>query len=240
LNGVFNPGTTDHIACGSGAGLQGTCTAATGNPIGGGALLRAGYLFDFIGVEVVGAFMGDYRNESLTSTGAKDPTDPTGKTFLVTPEKEANANVQHKQDFNFLSFNAFVGVGGRAITKDSTLRLTASIAPGVAIRNYVVNRGTTGNINDSVSMKANYTAFGMMGDAGILFGGTPGTKLFIGALIWMDFPSVAVTTPAGVGKDVSLLNSNPPATKTLLQPQYPIASGAQVYIGPVIGLQFGR
>ncbi|MFO0674949.1 MAG: PEGA domain-containing protein [Polyangiaceae bacterium] len=240
LNGAFNLGTTEHVACGSTAGLQGTCTANRGDALGGGALLRVGYVWDFIGVEAVGAFMTDYRNESLLSTGAKDKTDPTGKTFIVTPEKEVNANVQHKQDFTFLSLNGFVGLGARAMTKDRTLRLTAGLSPGVAFRNHMVTRSTSGNVADEISMKTNYTAFAMMGDVGILFGGTPGTKLFLGAVVWMDFPSVSVATPPGVGKDVTVLNSNPPVTKTLLQPQYPIASGAQVFVGPVLGLQFGR
>jgi hypothetical protein len=73
-----------------------------------------------------------------------------------------------------------------------------------------------------------------MFDAGILLGSTPGVKFSLGAVCWIDF----------AGDDLSVLGSETVHTKTgklRLPGDVPVVeSGPNVFIGPAIGLQFGR
>ena len=152
-------------------------------------------------------------------------------------------------------------------SKDETVRFTFGIAPGLSVRTFnprrttgsnsspsnpsnpsnpgntsnrfVQNQGTTtpttngGNQSEQSYASAGYTTFGFVMDGGILLGSTPGTKFFIGAQAWIDFAPTIVTGPDTFIPLPNDAYKHPGRGIT-------VVDGTQVYIGPVLGLQFGH
>jgi hypothetical protein len=187
--------------------------------IAGSSTLRAGYAFGWLSAELVGAFMFEYREQkqSITQIG------------------KASATIADKTT----SPNAFVGLGPRITTKDDLVRFTIGVAPGIAIRNFNLNRETnliappaTGTKQQDLS--ASYTAFALNMEAGLLLGSTPGAKLFVGAHAWIDFPGEdTVAGPESISalSDASFRAPNRGVI---------ITSGTQFFVGPVLGVRFGQ
>ena len=76
----------------------------------------------------------------------------------------------------------------------------------------------------------------MLIDLELVLGPTPGTKFIIGAMMLLDLQgdvtSPAITRTASQG-------SGGGAVQQTFAP-VPLATGPTVYVGPMIGLQFGR
>jgi hypothetical protein len=81
---------------------------------------------------------------------------------------------------------------------------------------------------------AGYTTFGLVADAGVYFGSTPGPKFFLGLQTWIDFPPDTIVT----GPD----RTTPAPNSAFRQPGRGITliDGPQFYIGPSLGLRFGH
>lgn len=204
----------------------GAASAPT-KPVGGGVDVRVGYLFDWVGVELAAAFVGDYRTTTQTYA-----TPSSGVPAVI------DATVPRTEELRVITLDGFVGAGARAMSKDSAVRFTAGLAPGVAFHTFLFNRSTSGSFRDSSNQRASATAFAMLFDAGVLFGSTPGLKFKIAAVGWLAFPS-SVATDAET-RTVLVTSSNPNVTSQLESPSYPLAKGPQFFLGPSLGMQFGH
>jgi tetratricopeptide (TPR) repeat protein len=207
-----------------------------------GATLRVGRSWDWYGLEAVGAFMFEHRDRS----------------YLAPRQNSGDLGFQDQSD----APNAFFGIGPRVTSKDESIRFTFGIAPGLAVRTFsprrkvgdasslnpssspsgtgnrfVQNQGTTSNNTNNPSdqsyASAGYTTFGFVMDGGILLGSTPGTKLFVGAQAWIDFAPTLVTGPDTLVPLPNDAYARPGRGVT-------VVDGTQVYVGPVLGLQFGH
>ena len=68
----------------------------------------------------------------------------------------------------------------------------------------------------------------------------PTLAFTIGAFFWADSASVAGSNTAPPSSGRALINSSDPSTAAPIPtPQYHLATGPQVLLGPSIGLQFG-
>ena len=84
------------------------------------------------------------------------------------------------------------------------------------------------------------SSFGMMADASVLIGSTPGFKFVAGVAAWMNFPSGDIATPSGDPRLVPVDFEGQHVDANLPTPSYVLGRGAQIYIGPQLGVQFGR
>ncbi len=190
-------------------------------PLGFGASVRAGYTFDIVGLELVGAFMFDHFEDQLHFSN------PSGGTTFV--ETLDNSSV-----------NLFLGFGPRITSRDPTVRFTAGIAPGLVVRDFIFKRSDLGNGScgscqgpTEFTSGGGYVAPAFTLDGGVLLGGSPGVKFFLGAYAWLDFaPQVVVGPDASIPIDKSYF---PAADRGWV-----LANGPQFYFGPVLGAQFGH
>jgi hypothetical protein len=191
-------------------------TFENGGMFGLGGTAHVGYDFGVVSAEMAAAL--------LLIGGANDNFQVKGQPGMTSMMCMAGA-------IRSQSLNAFVGPGVRVTTQGPTVRLTASIAAGLTIRNFSASRdcGDPG-FNESASS----VDPGLLFDTGMMIGGTPGGKFFVGVLGWADFP--AQDTSVGPDPWTSL----PPAFFTAPGRSYLLASGPQVYVGPALGVQFGH
>lgn len=139
-----------------------------------------------------------------------------------------------------IGYHAFLGAGPRLTSKGQAARFTFAVTPGVAFRNYVMGR--TVELGLPILPPTVYThsahdnAFGMLLAGGVMFGSTPGTKLTLGIVAWIDFAS-HVTTNGG-----SNITGNIPGIPgvPVTRPMYPVTNATNVYIGPSLGVSFGH
>lgn len=205
------------------AGKYGGSDNSTPYPAGATSL-GVGYSFGFWSLEAVGAFAGQYGEVERTYDGSSTPQ----STRVV------DTSVAREEKYNYLTLGAFGGIGGRLTSPTQLIRFTFGTAFGVSYKDFQVNRDITGDISSTASGGAGYVAPGFLFDAGILLGSTPGVTFSLGAVCWLDF----------AGDNLAVLDSEKVQTKngTLkLAGNVPVAeSGPNVFIGPAIGLQFGR
>jgi hypothetical protein len=206
-----------------------------------GASLRGGRQWDWYGIEAVGLFMMEHREHKY-----RFPQISTGG---------AGGDLSFRDQSN--APNAFFGIGPRVTSKDDTVRFTFGIAPGLAVRTFqprrnIENSGSGSGSNpggnrfvqttsqstnsppgEQSYSSAGYTSFGFVMDGGILLGNTPGAKFFLGAQAWVDFAPTLVTGPDTLVPIPNDAYKQPGRGIT-------VVDGAQFYVGPVLGLQFGH
>jgi hypothetical protein len=179
--------------------------------LAGGGFLRLGHAFGPISVEVTGAVLADYRGENQVPGNLCDQLPVDGCAG---------------QSSTWMSYGlaAMGGLGGHLSTTTQGLRLTAGGSVGVAHRAIRMVDQVSGN---QVGAEA-YTAPALLLDLGLLIGSTPGTKLFVGGVAWIDWPASDVK---------HLASSDQPGVQPTT---YVLASGRQTYVGPALALQLGH
>jgi tetratricopeptide (TPR) repeat protein len=205
------------------------------------AALRLGYAWDWYGAEVVGLFALDHRE-------AKYRYEPTA--YELKDESTSPA--------------FFVGAGGRATSKNDTIRFTFGMAPGISVRTFSPERHQTNGGNSS---QPNNT-----GNGGTARFGSPQTTTngpTTSGSQDQTFANAGYTT-FGVLFDGGILLGSSPGTKFYLGLQalvdfaptivtgpdtlspipdaaFPhpgrgvgLVDGVQFFVGPTLGLQFGH
>jgi hypothetical protein len=204
----------------------------SGPPLGGALAVALGYDFGWVGLEAVGMFRGDRTDAKFAiPADAGDGWSGPGR-------------VEH------LGMTRLLGVGGlgaRFFTRGSMARFTFGSA-------LLVGRDTVvGNVAiDSTSVplacpagqtcdtSANLTAVKTVPvlcfDAALLLGSTPGVKFKLGAMMMLE---VAGDMVADSG--ASFPRQLDAKTQTaLVVPNVRFSQGTQLFVGPVLGMQFGH
>lgn len=202
-----------------------------------GPAIRVGRAFDWWGLEVVALGFFEHRDRDYKGASAN----PQGGTSGFGFGDQSDA------------LNFFIGAGGRATTKDETVRFTAGLAPGIAVRSFSLRRhydgsgSQTGNGSRFVQGTSQtstggseetfdglgYTTFGLLFDGGILLGSTPGAKFYLGVQALIDFAPKLVGGPDKVVPLAATDYDNPGRGVA-------IVDGVQFFIGPTLGVQFGH
>jgi hypothetical protein len=189
---------------------------------GGGLDVRVGYSLGFIGIEGTVILGYDHSSANVTlNEGQATITHPG-----PTPRTE-------DYEFNRLGGTATLGV--RLMPKTQVIRPTLGIGGGISLKGIFYSRNiqsqasaASGNFNEP-SNPAFYPAPSLVIDGGIELGSTPGTKFYLGCLMVADFSSAT------------------PINTTVKDPNYPSppnglngVNGTDIFIGPIIGMQFGK
>ena len=220
--GAF-PTSTFDVSC---SGLTGGPSCSDGFPIAGGLSLRGGYSLGWVGLELVGLFLADYRSDTINYPGILPP--------IPTPMSAAQVN--HQESYTYSSAGGMIALGPRFATPGRTFRFTVAAAAGVAVRSIQFQRQLSGGLaeNPTQSFSTTVVSPGITCDAGFVIGSTPGANFVIGAMMWVDFPStqqtLATTTEGSSGT----------STFAIPVPSYTVEQGAQIYIGPYLGVRFGH
>ena len=218
----------------SSADLSSTCStngAATCNNNGldafVGTKLHVGYSWDIFSLELVSGFLFHLSHKI-------DRNFPGKSTAVVTPGSTVDDDVQRTESHRFSGFSVFVGPGARLTSKDDAVRFTGGLAVGGAYRSLSYKRETLSDVWSPSDVHAFAPA--MMIDAGLLLGNTPGTKFTLGVVAWIELGPTMTTDDGGArpGKTSAGIPVSIPSPPTTL------SSGVQFYLGPTLGLQFGR
>jgi hypothetical protein len=179
--------------------------------LGGAATLRVGYNFDPFGLEFVGSFLRAQYVHELTFN-------------------------DYTETLSFASMGGFGGLGARITSRDDTVRVSAGLSLGAVFRWTQLNdkwtptkdTTVTGPTNDASVMQIE-PALGF--DAELMIGSTPGTRFVFGVETWVELLGrTTVQYDSARTFPLRALSSGP----------YTVSNGAVFYIGPHLGLQFGR
>jgi hypothetical protein len=236
LAAAFGKGTDGmHQECASGdQNNRARCAARA--PFGGGLGLRIGYRFRWIAPELFG--MGTFAVSYLRSAANEyQPGDTTDTTKFYGPKRT--------EDYIFFRYGWAAGAGARVTSPTNAVAATAGLGFAIFSETGQYARKTTSNAvipgtgrsqaipTANTSGSEHSYAPGLVLDAGVLLGASPGAKLYLGVLAMIELAPKHAPTPP--------IHRSP----TLQQPLYyntpglDVVSGTQFLIGPVLGFQFG-
>jgi hypothetical protein len=145
------------------------------------------------------------------------------------------------EDISLDRFGAGGALGVRATSKHSIIRFTGGTAFGIGFRH--IDAKVDANFNNLPnsgpnSQNRNWGNGGakvvptLLFDTSLLLGSTPGTKFQLGVLAALEFYGDGLVTEGQTPDNVEGFNFGRPAVQ--------VAKGTEVFIGPVLGLQFGE
>jgi hypothetical protein len=234
LNGLFGvggQGTDLDTSCGN-LGAS-TCDAA--QPLGGGISGYVGYTFDPVGFELMLAGSGDTLEETAHfTTSGNNATSP-----LAFPPRD--------EKFTFARLGGLAALRVRATLDGRIVRATIAGGVGLSYKRLLMKRDTTttdGTNRTDVFSPTSDTSVSYVSPAITIEGTaqirvTPTVAFSVGLLMWADNASIwgSNSTPAPpTGRFVGGNNQTPTPVAT---PAYHLASGAQVFLGPFVGMAFG-
>jgi hypothetical protein len=219
-------GATNEVAqaCPRGA----SCQASV--PLGGGLAVRVGYSFGWIAAE--GLALGTYDYTSGTVGYAR--SDGFG------PARD--------EAYDFHRFGGGGALGVRVANKHPNVRLTGALMGGLVTMGNLYKQVATPRQSSSVTNPspgpsapqsasitntsdiATYVAAMLLAEAGVLVGFANGAKLHASVVMMTQF----VGDTVGAGTRGGTLGN------TMLSPQnIGVAQGAQIFVGPMVGFDFG-
>ena len=191
---------------------------ASSSPLGAGLGVRFGYAFGWVAVEAMALGSYDYSTASVTYANG-GPTD-----------------VGRSESYAFHRFGGGGAIGARFSTKHPHLRLTGALLGGFETMGNIYKQDASATVggasSEETSSTTTYTAPLLMADAGVLVGWTNGAKLHVSLVTMLQFVGGAVMAP---GLSSTSLGNGSSFTTPSLQ----VAQGTQVFVGPMIGFDFG-
>jgi len=226
---------------GQGTDLDNNCdglsasSCDTGQPLGGGAFGYVGWTWDPVGFELMLAASGDTLTETahFTNTGA-NTTSP-----LALPPRD--------EKFTFARVGGLAALRVRAAsTQGRLLRATIAGGVGLSYKKIFMERTTTttdGTDRHDVFSPTSTDGVAYLSPAITVEGAlhlrvTPTIAIAVGMVMWADNASLwgSNSTPPAAARTLVAPGQLPASIAT---PQYHLATGAQVFLGPFIGVQFG-
>lgn len=204
---------------------QGSCSN-NGIAFSAGTKLHVGYSWDVFALEFASAFLFDVPYSIDRSFGSSTSAPPTAGSTITDA-------VERKEQHIFKGFAVFAGPGARITSKDDAVRFTFGLAVGGVYRSLGYERDMLGD--KWTPSNVSKFAPALMVDAGLLLGSTPGTKFTLGVMAWAEVGGTVQTEDGGLrdGKVGTIAVKIPSPPQTL-------ADGVHFYLGPTLGLQFGR
>ncbi len=207
-------------------------TQVTGaGAIGGGLNVRVGYSFGLIGIE--GSVLGTFDHSSATANITQS------QNSVQHPAGSPPPTDAYSEAYDFYRFGADITVGARLMPKFQVARPTLAVGLGVAVKGMLYGRDINANQNQNApagsfsSSVTPYVAPVLSIDGGIELGRTPGTRFYVGALMLAEFPG-ATEAQGNTTQSASGVTTAFPAA------HINVVSGPEVFVGPILGMQFGE
>lgn len=224
-------------AGGQGSSLETSCDSLSASscqtpaPIGAGAFGYVGWTWNPVGFELLVGGMAD----ETTQKARFDGQGRSGNGPLARPARD--------ESFLFGRFGGLAALRVRASAQTRRLRGTIAGGVGFSLKETLMKRTVnatdgSGATSTQVSDPIAYVSPAITAEAALQIRLGATTALSIGALMWADSASIwgKNTVPPDPTKT---LYGNGQAPVPLPTPQYTIASGPQVFVGPFAGMQFG-
>jgi hypothetical protein len=227
LFGVGGMGTELETSCDT----LGAASCNTPSPNGGGVFGYAGWTWNPVGFELFAAFSADVAKQSAHFNASLG----TAGNPLATPGRD--------EDFTFGRSGGMVAARVRASTQWEKVRLTVAGGVGLAVKEMGVQRIATAT--DGSNGTDTFTAGGVVyygaaltAEAAVHYRVTPTIAISLGLEMLADNASEGGSTAVGPQPGHYLISkTEPPAP--IPTPQYYLASGPQVFLGPFLGMIFG-
>lgn len=223
LFGIGGEGTELETNCNT----LGATTCDTPGAVGGGAFGYVGYTWDPVGFEVMLAASGDTTTQTAHFTGDASP--------VAQPNRD--------EKFTIVRAGGLAAFRVRATLEGKIVRGTVAGGVGFAYRYIAMERTATTLVGDAhdvyVPASVGYMSPGISAEAAVQIRVSPTVALSVGALLWAENASIAGTNATPRAADRTLLSQNPPIDAPYPTPQYHLATGPQVFLGPFVGMQFG-
>jgi hypothetical protein len=225
LFGVSGQGTDLETTCNE----LGASSCNTPKAIGGGAFGYVGYTWDPVGFELFLAGEGDTAQQTANFNGSAPQF-----SSLIGQEK-----------FTYIRFGGLAALRARATASfGSVLRGTLAGGVGLSIKELTMARqatasGTTGrDLYVPSPAFVQYVSPALTLEASLELRVTPTVAFSLGLLLWADNASIAGTNDvaASPGRELYAKSGAPEPIET---PQYHLATGPQVFLGPQLGMLFG-
>ena len=226
--GLFEPG-------GEANEIDTSCTqlaassCATSAPIGAGLMGWFGYAWHPVGIEAFLAGEYDQATPSATFVGA------------TTPQENPLAVGQPRvEQFAFLRLGGVAAVRARLSAQTERFRFSLAAGFGIAFKDMLLERQTTSNSNNQNSFVDKsghtYVSPALAGDLSVAVRINPTIAVALGAVLLFETAGQdVVSTPSGT----QYLAGGQTGPVPLPTPGYHFATGAQTFVGPYLGLQFG-
>lgn len=237
VGGLGNSLDVSDDSCGK---VLGAASCDTPGTLGAGAFGYVGFTWMPVGIE-------------LFVAGMYDTTKQTAKYAAPDPSEAVIAGPARTEEFQFHRVGGVVAIRARATYDTRHVRLTLAAGPGLSYKQFIFERSTstdTGyhdryvpedgktNPGETDTNTLHYLSPALVGDLAAHIRVTQSMAISVGALMWIETAgNDVVTQPDRTRYLVSdAAGASPVPIRT---PRYDIASGAQYFIGPYIGLLFG-
>jgi hypothetical protein len=213
--GVFPVSEENNVASGDVYGPEGAREEY--GFFGGGLGLRIGYSFGLAGIEL----------------GALATYDHTG-VKVDDPELTGTGGISkgRTDDWGFHRLGGTFGIVGRLMPKTDVVRPTLGLGVGFSAKWLSYKRDIQGSPVSEVSDATSYVAPALIMDAGLQLGNTPGTRLYLGAMLLVEFASAQAMK--------SSFPSTVPEVSLPAGAAVSAATSTEVFFGPVLGVTFGH
>jgi hypothetical protein len=225
---LFEPGGEGN-EIDTGCTRLGAQSCATSAPVGGGLMGWVGWAWNPIGVELFLAGEGDQATPSATFIGGS---------ALQNPLAVGNP---HVEQFGFARVGGMGAVRVRASLQTDRIRGSLAAGAGFALKDFVFfgrdTKSNSGGENTYTDRSGHtYLSPAVSLDGSIALRLSPATAIALGLMMMFETAGSDVQSSPN-GSQYIGGGQAPPAP--LPTPAYHFATGAQTFIGPYLGLQFG-
>jgi hypothetical protein len=230
LNGMFGVG-------GLGSTLETNCTTLgaascdTPNALGGGAFGYVGWTWNPVGFELAIAGLVDAATQKATfnaSSASSSPLIPGG-----TPART--------ESVSFLRAGGMAALRARVAFQGRLWRVTGAGGVGFSYREMVMERDASSSTPVTPSkygpFNVGYYSPAISAEVALHLRVSPTLALAIGAEFWADSASIGGSNQVSATPTSAKITGTSPTP--IPTPSYTLANGAQVMLGPFLGLQFG-
>jgi PEGA domain len=204
-------------------------SCSTSPPVGGGLMGWFGYAWHPVGVEAFLAGEYDQSAPSATFVGATTP--------LENPLAVGEPRVEQ---FGFLRFGGTGAIRARVSAQTDLLRVSLAAGFGLSIKDMLLERQTqsnSGNTNAYVDKSGHtYVSPAISADLAVSLRATHSIAIALGVALLLENAGSNLTSNPSSNQ---ILGGGAAPPVPLPTPAYHFASGAQTFIGPYLGLQFG-
>ncbi len=206
-----------------------TCTSSASTPLGGGLVVRPRWSFGVVSLELSVATLAYLQQDRNEFDGSAPSTSPD----------HVDASIARTEQERLFSGGVFAGPGIRATSRGAHVRVTAGASLGLSYRAYFFQRDVSNATSSDtwVPKPVLAAAPGALADVALLVGSRPGTQLKLGVMLWADLPSSEVLTEDGGARTLD----NPRGGTALLDSSpFMVGRRPELFVGPLLGVQFGR